>query len=116
MAVRSFQQILDAHEAAQAMLQSLEVDVRDTLLEANLELARFRTVISKFEWEVGSKFVVRYMGEGATEAGITKGTVYTLIANRRSILDDLHPLAFIDDDGDHRVFYSFWWSMVTPVA
>lgn len=106
MAIRSFQQIMDSHEAAQAMLRSLEVDVRDTLANAKAELARFRapgvTAAAPKEYgdyKAGDTFVCMNL----SNVGVTPGSTYTL---QDSTLG-LAQLAFRDDDGDERQFY--WW-------
>lgn len=105
MAIRSFQQIMDAHEAAQAMLRSLEVDVRDTLADAKAELERFRASPPAYvgDWAPGSTFIA-LQDDGAD---VKKGKIYTLSENTGDNRED-YPLGFVDDNGDFRVFYSFW--------
>ena len=118
MTVRSFQQIIDAHEAAQAMLLALEVDVRDTLADAMAELSRFRIAGKPSElsgsvvWSAGDQFMVRLDADVQYLLDVTHGRVYTL----RSTTYPGDALEFTDDVGDPRVFYSFWQESVTKVA
>ena len=108
MAIRSFQQIMDALEAAQEMLRSLEVDVRDTLADAKAELERFRAPVvtaldtkTYDDYKAGDTFVMVHNDDGS----VTVGATYTLE------LDGLQGgLCFLDNDGDPRHFYS-WWLM-----
>ena len=105
MAIRSFKQIMDAHEAAHAMLRSLEVDVRDTLADAKAELERFRVAkpADVGDWAPGSTFVA-LRDDGPD---VKKGTIYTLSENTSDTRYAYH-LGFVDDSGDFRVFYDFW--------
>lgn len=104
MAIRSFQQIMDALEAAQEMLRSLEVDVRDTLADAKAELERFRLSQPEplGEWALGSTFIAL-----RNEQDVSQGKVYTLVENTRDNRGAF-PFAFYDNAGSNRVFYSFW--------
>lgn len=104
MAIRSFQQIMDAHEAAQEMLRSLEVDVRDTLADAKAELERFHLSrpVPVGDWVLGSTFLAL-----RDDVDVTQGEVYTLVANPRDNRGEF-PFAFYDNVGSNRVFYSFW--------
>lgn len=108
MAIRSFQQIIDAHEAAQAMLRSLEVDVRDTLADAKAELERFRITLPapRGDWAIGSTFIAL-----RDDVGVTEGKVYTLAANPHENRYAF-PFAFYDDAGSNRVFYTFWLQLI----
>lgn len=121
MAVRSFQQILDSHEVAQAMLRFLEVDVRDTLNQARVELAKYpvahvsSSVVSE-EWEVGSRFILSLppsLGDCIT-CNMSFDRVYTLAYNNNKDYPE-YPLAFIDDKGFERVFYDFWDKLIRKV-
>jgi len=108
MAIRSFQQIMDAHEAAQEMLRSLEVDVRDTLADAKAELERFRAPVvtasapkAYDDYKAGDTFVMVHNNYGS----VTVGATYTLEKETRQ-----GGLFFRDNDGDPRHFCS-WWLM-----
>lgn len=104
MAIRSFQQIMDAHEAAQEMLRILQVDVQDTLVDAKAELERFRLSQPEplGEWALGSTFIAL-----RDDYHVSQGKVYTLVANPRENKGGF-PFSFHDNAGSNRVFYSFW--------
>ena len=103
MAIRSFQQIIDAHEAAQAMLRNLEVDVRDTLADARPNWSVSLSQPEPLgEWALGSTFIAL-----RNDLDVSQGKVYTLVENTRVNRGEL-PFAFYDNEGSNRVFYSFW--------
>ena len=117
MAVRSFQQILDAHESAQAMLRSLEIDVRDTLNQARVELARYQVApvssdVASTEWKAGDRFEL--IDKPGLISDVSVGGAYQLVANKLTN-ETKYPLSFYDDKGDARVFYSFWQKLIRKV-
>jgi len=107
MAIRSFQQIINAHEAAQEMLRNLEIAVRDAMAYAKAELERFsRRPVPVGDWALGSTFVAL-----CDDIDMTTGRVYTLVYNWKEN-SAKYPFAFADDEGNMRVFYSFWLNQV----
>lgn len=113
MAIRSFQQIIDAHEAAQAMLRSLEVDVRDTMADAKAELERFRLAGTEFRpLAVGDRLVCL---DATGQDALHVGGIYTLVVNPRytgpdAVTGSCYKLAFVDDNHLRRVLYNFWFN------